>query len=39
VVHTFTVEDREKPEVREWLESLPEEERETAKRALRGKVA
>jgi hypothetical protein len=39
VVHTFTVEDREKPEVREWLDSLPEEEREEAKRALRGKVA
>jgi hypothetical protein len=39
VVHTFTVEDRESPETREWLGSLPEEERETAKRALRGKVA
>ena len=39
VLHTFTVEDREKPEVREWLDSLPEEEREEARRALRGKVA
>jgi hypothetical protein len=38
-LHTFTVEDREKPEVREWLESLPEEERVEAKRALRGRVA
>ena len=39
VLHTFTVEDREKPEVREWLGSLPEEEREEARRALRGRVA
>jgi len=39
VVHTFTVEDREKPEVREWLESLAPEERDEAKRALRGRVA
>jgi hypothetical protein len=39
VLHAFTVEDRESPETREWLESLSEEERETARRALRGKVA
>ena len=39
VVHAFSVEDREKPEVREWLDTLPEDERETAKRALRGRVA
>lgn len=39
VVHRFTVEDRESPETREWLESLPEEEREEARRALRGRVA
>jgi hypothetical protein len=39
VLHAFTVEDRESPETREWLESLSEEEREEAKRALRGKVA
>jgi hypothetical protein len=30
--------DREKPEVREWLDTLPEEEREEARRALRGRV-
>jgi|GEM_PF-5344247 len=34
VIHAHTVEDREKPEVREWLESLPEEDRQQARRAL-----
>jgi hypothetical protein len=38
-LHTHTVEDREPEAVKVWLESLPEEERETARRALRGKVA
>lgn len=33
-LHTHTVEDREKPEVREWLESLTEEEKAEARRAL-----
>ena len=39
VLHTHKAEDREKPEVREWLASLPEEERDEAKRALKGRVA
>jgi hypothetical protein len=40
VIHRTTVEElREKPETREWLASLPEEEREEARKALRGKVA
>jgi hypothetical protein len=40
VIHRTSVEElREKPETREWLDSLPEQERETARRALRGKVA
>ncbi|MDH4475503.1 MAG: hypothetical protein QE274_03435, partial [Verrucomicrobiaceae bacterium] len=39
VVHAFSVGDREPEEVKVWLESLPEEEREEARKALRGKVA
>lgn len=40
VMHRTTAEElREKPETREWLASLPEEEREEARRALRGRVA
>jgi hypothetical protein len=40
VIHRTSVEElREKPETREWLESLPEQEREEARKALRGKVA
>jgi hypothetical protein len=39
VVHAFTVVDRESPETREWLESLAPDEREEARKALRGKVA
>jgi hypothetical protein len=39
VIHGFTIEDREPEEVKVWLGSLPEEERETARRALRGRVA
>lgn len=39
VIHGFTIEDREPEQVREWLGSLPEEERVEAKRALRGRVA
>ncbi len=38
VIHVHTTIDREPEQVREWLESLPEQERETAKRALRGRV-
>lgn len=39
VIHRTTAEElREKPETREWLESLAPEEREEARRALRGRV-
>jgi hypothetical protein len=37
-IHTFTMMDREKPETKAWLESLPPEEREQARRALKGRV-
>jgi hypothetical protein len=36
-LHTHTVEDREPEQVKVWLESLPEEEREEARRALKGR--
>lgn len=39
VIHVSTVEDREPEAVKVWLESLPEQERETARRALKGKAA
>ncbi len=39
VIHRTTAEElREKPETREWLASLPEDEREEARKALRGRV-
>jgi len=38
VARLYAANDHEKLEVREWLASLPEEERETAKRALKGRV-
>jgi hypothetical protein len=39
VIHTHTVEDREPEAVKVWLESLPEQDREQARRALKGRAA
>lgn len=39
VIHVSTVEDREPEQVREWLESLAPEEREQARKALKGRAA
>jgi hypothetical protein len=39
VIHAFTAADRERPETRKWLESLPPDQREQARLALKGKVS
>jgi len=37
-IHTFSALDRERPETRKWLESLPPDQRELARLALKGRV-
>jgi hypothetical protein len=37
-IHTFSALDRERPETRKWLESLPDDEKAEARRALKGRV-
>jgi hypothetical protein len=38
VIHAFSAVDRERPETKAWLETLEPEERELARRALKGRI-